>query len=131
MTKKDFCMKILIDEKYFDFEKELENLKPQINFSKIADRDLAQIRNSEVGKTAFDIFIFDLREDINQSSEILKEVKKYNPNIRAIAFTSKKNGRYQGSFLFRSVDLFLYKEKDKEFLLSYLKKAHLRLSKGS
>lgn len=124
-------MKILIDEKYFDFEKELENLKPKIDFSKIADRDLGQIRNSEVGKTAFDIFIFDLREDINQSSEILKEVKKYNPNIRAIAFTSKKNGRYQGSFLFRLVDLFLYKEKDKEFLLSYLKKAHLRLSKGS
>ena len=124
-------MKILVDEKYFDFEKELENLKPKIDFSKIADRDLAQIRNSEVGKTAFDIFIFDLREDINQSLEILKEVKKYNPNIRAIAFTSKKNGRYQGSFLFRSVDLFLYKEKDKEFLLSYLKKTHLRLSKDS
>lgn len=124
-------MKILVDEKYFDFEKELENLKPKIDFSCISDKNLMQIRESQMNKTAFDVFIFDLRDDVSQSSEILNEVKKYNPNIRTIAFTSKKNGRYQGSFLFRSVDLFLFKEEDKEFLLSYLKKTHIRLSKGS
>lgn len=124
-------MKILIDEECFDFEKELENLKPKIEFSRITDKHLSQIKNMGIDKTAFDVFIFDLREDVIQSSEILSEIKKYNPNLRAIAFTSKKNGRYQGSFLFRSVDLFLFKEKDENFLLSYLKKAHLRLSKSS
>lgn len=124
-------MKILVDEKYFNLEKELDNLEPRVEFEKIVDKDLSQIINSGISKSYFDFFVFDLRENINQSSEILNEIKKYNPNIKTIALTTKKNGRYQGSFFFRGVDLFLYRETDMDFLLNYLKKAHIRLSKSS
>ncbi|GAB4151498.1 MAG: hypothetical protein Fur0015_14800 [Ignavibacteriales bacterium] len=124
-------MKILVDEKYFNLEKELETLKPKIEFEKIIDKNISQIKNSGISKSYFDFYVFDLREDVAQSAEIISEIKKYNPSIKTIAFTSKKNGRYQGTFFFRGVDLFLFKETDKEFLLNYLKKAHIRLSKSS
>jgi len=124
-------MKILVDEKYFNLEKELEYLEPRIEYERIVDKNVSQIKNSGISKSYFDFFIFDLRENINHTSEIINEIKKYNPNIRTIAFTSKRNGRYQGSFFFRGVDLFLYQETDREFLLSYLKRAHIRLSKSS
>jgi len=39
-------MKILVDEKYFNLEKELEYLEPRIEYERIVDKNVSQIKNS-------------------------------------------------------------------------------------
>lgn len=120
-------MKLLVNEKHVNWDKLLDRFEPKIDYKD--ESKLIEKNDESFYKEYFDAYIFDLSDDYKYNLKHLEKLKKYNPDLKTIVFTSEANRKYRSMMLFKDVDMFLFRETDFDLLQNIIKRIHLRKTK--
>lgn len=122
-------MKVLLNEDYTDWDNLLKDFNPALETTNISNRTSNINFERQPSKHSYDIFIFDLDCGGKKNLDYIKVLKKNNPDLKTIVYTSYKNRRYRSQLLYKHVEFFLFKETESEILTTVLRQTNMRLSK--
>lgn len=123
---KEAALKLLLNENTINWNSQLDCFDPGINITSLTNLSARK----QFAKEYYDVYLFDIHDDLREDLEFITKLKSVNPNIKTIAFTGKKNRKYRCQILLKAVDLFLFRETDIDLLITILKRIHLRLTKA-
>jgi DNA-binding NarL/FixJ family response regulator len=125
-----FGMKMLIKENTINWYNFLSDHTPKVEFIDISNRFKEIAHYDFIVKDSFDVFIFDINENIKSGLNLLQKLRIHNPDIKSIVVTSNVNRKYRSDLVYKQVDHFLFKESDMDILKLVLRQMNLRLTRA-
>lgn len=123
-------MNVLLDEKLHRIRSLFSGFSPPIKVSKYSHKsDLSEYPQSE--KMLIDLVVLEMEENERKQISKLKELRNFNPDIRAILFTSQNNRKYRGLYLSNGFDFFIFSESELHLLRSVVKGIHHRKTRAN
>ena len=118
-------MNVLLDKKLNEIRDLFSGFSPPINLLKYSDENNIE-KYSSVEKMSVDLVVLELDDNHKRQISSLEELRKFNPDLRAILYTSLNNRKYRSSYLSKGFNFFIFRESELSLLKTVIKRVHHR-----
>jgi DNA-binding NarL/FixJ family response regulator len=124
-SKEGVAVNVLLHDKLYNVRDLFSGFSPPIKLFKYSERNqLGKYAREE--KMMVDMVVMEKEENHRFQISQLKELRKFNPDIRAILYTSQSNRKYRSIYLNNGFDFFIFNESEEGLLEEIIKRVHRR-----